>query len=260
VRKFTVPGSQLSISILILLLRIENRLTASKTFFPIQESAPGESQMRIRAIRISATSVPQPAIRDEMDVGALAAIGSTWFGASKAMIRQAISCDVCGAEKRQTNHWFVAFSHGGELRVTGWNASGRMRAGSKHLCGQTCLHKLLDDFIAGTMQARTPQATEASEREEPIAATDGSLTSAAAYSKTSSAVSIPTPIARPSQVVPASIAAPTPSRDGLQGRAMDGASAAIDDPPSYGSRRWRAEAWERERERCSAGTTHRKMS
>ena len=49
------------------------------------------------------------------------------------MIRQAISCDICGAEKRQTNHWFVAYSHGGELRVTGWNASGRMRAGCKHL-------------------------------------------------------------------------------------------------------------------------------
>jgi len=216
--------------------------------------------MWIWTIRISATSVPRPAIRDEMDVGALAAIGSTWFGANEAMIRQAISCDVCGAEKRQTNHWFVAISHGGELRVTGWNASGRMRAGSKHLCGQTCLHKLLDEFIAGTMQARTPQATEASEHEGPIAATDRSLTSAAAYSKTSSAVSIATPIAPPLQVVSASIAAKTTSPAGAQGRAVDGPSSAIDDPPSYGSRRWRAEAWERERERCSAGATHRKMS
>jgi len=60
------------------------------------------------------------------------------------MIRQAISCDICGAEKRQTNHWFVAYTAGGELRVTGWNANGRMRAGCKHLCGQTCLHKLVD--------------------------------------------------------------------------------------------------------------------
>ena len=45
------------------------------------------------------------------------------------MIRQAISCDICGAEKKQTNHWFVASTHGGELRVAGWKTDGRMRAG-----------------------------------------------------------------------------------------------------------------------------------
>jgi len=95
------------------------------------------------------------------------------------MIRQAISCDICGAEKRQTNHWFVAYARGGELRVTGWNANGRMRAGSKHLCGQTCLHKLVDEFIAGIMASRTPLAPDAALREQPIPATDASLTSTA---------------------------------------------------------------------------------
>ena len=64
------------------------------------------------------------------------------------MIRQAISCDICGAEKKQTNHWFVAWEQTGELRVSGWNSRNRLRTGAKHLCGQVCLHKLADDFMA----------------------------------------------------------------------------------------------------------------
>ena len=62
------------------------------------------------------------------------------------MIRQAISCDICGSEKKQTNHWFVAYDQGGELRVSGWNSRNKLRPGSKHLCGQTCLHKLVDEL------------------------------------------------------------------------------------------------------------------
>jgi len=54
------------------------------------------------------------------------------------VIRQAISCDICGAEKRQTNHWFVASEQAGELRVSGWNSRIHLRAGTTHFCGQTC--------------------------------------------------------------------------------------------------------------------------
>ena len=64
------------------------------------------------------------------------------------MIRQAISCDVCGSEKRQTNHWFVAFEQAGELRLGGWTSRNRARPNSKHLCGQTCVHKLVDEYMA----------------------------------------------------------------------------------------------------------------
>ncbi len=107
------------------------------------------------------------------------------------MIRQAISCDICGAEKRQTNHWFVAYTHGGELRVTGWTANNRLRAGSKHLCGQTCLHKLVDEFIAGNMSNRAQAAADAIEKGEPIAVTDASLTSKAAYAGPPNATEAP---------------------------------------------------------------------
>ena len=99
------------------------------------------------------------------------------------MIRQAISCDICGSEKKQTNHWFVAYDQGGELRVSGWNSRNRLRPGSKHLCGQTCLHKLVDDFMAKALAVRPPQA--AAEENEVVetraAAVDTRLTSNAAY-------------------------------------------------------------------------------
>lgn len=69
------------------------------------------------------------------------------------MIRLAISCDICGAEKKQTNHWFIAYEAGGELRICGWTARLRKKSGAHHLCGQTCLHKLVDEFMAKTIEA-----------------------------------------------------------------------------------------------------------
>src|ERR1035438_1065140 len=76
------------------------------------------------------------------------------------VIRQAISCDICGTEKKQTNHWFVAYDQGEELRVSGWNSRNRLRPGFKHLCGQTCVHKLVDDFMARALTTRVPQAAQ----------------------------------------------------------------------------------------------------
>ncbi len=97
------------------------------------------------------------------------------------MIRQAISCDICAAEKRQTNHWFVAYEQGGELRVSGWTSRHRLRPDSKHLCGQTCLHKLVDEFMAKCIARRAQRNDEAAEAEvEPRVLADTSLTTAAA--------------------------------------------------------------------------------
>lgn len=63
------------------------------------------------------------------------------------MIRQTISCDMCGADKKETNHWFVALEGDGELRLGTWAALGKRRRGARHLCGQKCLYKLVDDFF-----------------------------------------------------------------------------------------------------------------
>ena len=80
--------------------------------------------------------------------------GRTVRTGGNQVIRQAISCDICGTEKKQTNHWFVAYDQSGELRVSGWNSRNRLRPGSKHLCGQTCLHKLVDEFMARALAIR----------------------------------------------------------------------------------------------------------
>uniref|UniRef100_E6PYB5 Uncharacterized protein n=1 Tax=mine drainage metagenome TaxID=410659 RepID=E6PYB5_9ZZZZ len=83
------------------------------------------------------------------------------------MIRQTISCDICGAEKKETNHWFVALEQSGELRLGTWATFGKGRSGSKHLCGQTCLHKLVDDFMAGAMGIRPLSVDEEDTADSP---------------------------------------------------------------------------------------------
>jgi len=172
------------------------------------------------------------------------------------VIRQAISCDICGTEKKQTNHWFVAYEQTGELRVSGWNSRNRLRPGSKHLCGQTCLHKLVDDFMARALCTRVSHSAQ-NEADgvamEQAAHSDVSLTSDAAYAEMeSSARLISTP--PPQALVPAAPARP-PLRMPIEliakpSRAHAEAPApAVNEPPRFASRNWHAAAWERERER-----------
>ena len=118
------------------------------------------------------------------------------------MIRQAISCDICGTEKKQTNHWFVAYEQGGELRVSGWNSRNRLRPGSKHLCGQTCLHKLVDEFMAKAIAVRPHRGRGGGfDAQEQAVGADTSLTSSAAYVEVESSARLLTP---PAPAVPAS--------------------------------------------------------
>jgi hypothetical protein len=96
------------------------------------------------------------------------------------MIRQAISCDVCATEMQNPNHWFVVYDRGVELRVIRWGARPRVRANVRHLCGQTCLHKLVDEFMARPAsqhpaahpEENRPTHTEATLPAIPVATTD----------------------------------------------------------------------------------------
>ncbi len=165
------------------------------------------------------------------------------------MIRQAISCDICGTEKKLTNHWYVAYDQGGELRVSGLNSRNRLHQGARHLCGQTCLHKLVDDFITRAQEVR-PQSgvPEAAEVQVPFAATDTSLTSIAAHAPSAASAHMltpttPDPVKRQQSGEQAGVVA-------MAGRLQAmGPALAPDEPPRFASRNWRAEAWERERER-----------
>jgi hypothetical protein len=166
------------------------------------------------------------------------------------VIRQAISCDICATEKRQTNHWFVAYEQGGELRVSGWTSRHRLRPDSKHLCGQTCLHKLVDEFVAKSNAARAlrvedePEAEPRTDSRPPV---DASLTSSAAFETLDSSARlliVPAPVPpRPSpQPQPEPVILPSnPEVEALPDVPAE--------PPRYASRSWRTEAWERERER-----------
>ena len=169
------------------------------------------------------------------------------------MIRQAISCDICGTEKRQTNHWFVAYEQAGELRVSAWGSRNRLRPITKHLCGQTCLHKLVDDFMARSVAGRAQTAAD-SAAEGKAPATDASLTSKAAYNEVESSSEVessarllntPKPPAAVRGFKPQPELVPMPPRLAAE------AAAAFPpvETPRYASRSWHAEAWERERAR-----------
>ncbi|HMF53987.1 MAG TPA: hypothetical protein VK593_06535, partial [Edaphobacter sp.] len=68
------------------------------------------------------------------------------------MIRQAINCDMCGAEKLESaSHWFVAEEQGGELKMRAWGAGKGSRKNLKHLCGQKCVQRLMDNFTASIL-------------------------------------------------------------------------------------------------------------
>jgi hypothetical protein len=70
------------------------------------------------------------------------------------MIRQAINCDMCGAEKQEaTSRWFVAYEQGGELKLRGWESPKNSRKNVKHLCGQKCVQRLTANFTASVMAA-----------------------------------------------------------------------------------------------------------
>jgi hypothetical protein len=166
------------------------------------------------------------------------------------VIRQAISCDICASEKKQTNHWFVAYEQGGELRVSGWHSRNRLRPGTKHLCGQTCLHKLVDDFMARAISSRSQTGVaEAMEVRELGVGADTSLTSDAAYAEVESSARLITPVTPPTPKTPMR---PQAELVTIPARThADVPVIAADEPTRFASRNWRAEAWERERERES---------
>ena len=197
------------------------------------------------------------------------------------MIRQAISCDICGRDKQQTNHWFVVYEHGAELRVSGWSSQARMSAKAKHLCGQTCLHKLVDEYMARTLAARVaPPVDESMVIEErsilaPMRA-DASCTSAAVHA---ACVRLAAPevipidefessarLIDPADLVPEEALPPVAE---LSQRIDDKIESAVrvimpilelhhelhDEKivvpgrPGYNPRTWRGDAWKREQER-----------
>jgi hypothetical protein len=62
-------------------------------------------------------------------------------------------CSVCGAERKDANHWFVLTETKAGFHLQSWEWAVREEMldeeGTEHLCGQVCAHKLLDRFMSG---------------------------------------------------------------------------------------------------------------
>jgi hypothetical protein len=146
--------------------------------------------------------------------------------------------------------------------MSGWSSSHRLRPGSKHLCGQTCLHKLVDEFMAKSIAVRA-QPSDGEEPALPVA-TDTSLTSNAAYDAVPSSKAVFDEIESSVRLLPpAEVDAVRPALRQPAGPvtmpARNDAPGAggVPNEPGYNSANWRAEAWERERERELRAVEHR---
>ena len=167
------------------------------------------------------------------------------------MIRQAISCDICGREKQLTNHWFVAYNQGGELRRSGWNSRNRLRAEARHLCRQTCLHKLVDEFITRALDGPTSVADgKKSTFTGPpprvrAPRTDASLTSPAAHGPASPPAATPyvDEFESSARLIPAQRPQITSVKPGLS-RSEEATPAG--EATGLKPHDWPAEAWKRE--------------
>jgi hypothetical protein len=122
----------------------------------------------------------------------------------------------------------------------------------------------VDDFMARALVMRAQPAAQRDaevEVEEQAAGADTSLTSDAAYVEIESSARLITPVV---PVVPVPKFAPLrvqPELVALPGRPQADKPATLpDEPPRYASRNWRAEAWDRERERELRATGRRSDS
>lgn len=62
-------------------------------------------------------------------------------------VSEKITCDVCGIQKGEANHWImVHFGNGATPRFLPWD--GQFREYDAHLCGESCAGKMLAQSIA----------------------------------------------------------------------------------------------------------------
>ena len=64
---------------------------------------------------------------------------------------EVFTCDVCGQQKQETNHWFMLFEHLDKLVITTWVTSDptahKKAANVKHVCGEGCAQKALSKWM-----------------------------------------------------------------------------------------------------------------
>jgi hypothetical protein len=93
------------------------------------------------------------------------------------MERTQYTCDVCGTEKKETNHWwlFVVNDDGFQLAPWGtpwYQTRQRPQATIQHLCGQACAIRKLSEFMSpppppNRQEPSTEARIQQQENEEP---------------------------------------------------------------------------------------------
>jgi hypothetical protein len=116
------------------------------------------------------------------------------------------------------------------------------------LCGQICLHKLVDLFISGAIAVRAPAGAIDDIAMRPDALdTDAGRNSAIAAIELEPAAKL---VAPPDPVLPQRLPLRAhPELVAMPGRPQSAKPGPHDETPRYASSNWRAEAWDRERER-----------
>ena len=56
-------------------------------------------------------------------------------------------CDVCGMQKKDTNHWWLLFIHADSIGLFKWEAQSKEDA--LHLCSESCAVKKISEFMGG---------------------------------------------------------------------------------------------------------------
>lgn len=70
--------------------------------------------------------------------------------------RLQFTCDVCGAERRDTNHWFEFYNNGEDAGIRIFAGNERL----KQVCGQKCAHIMLDRWLStGSLEKEEPCAS-----------------------------------------------------------------------------------------------------
>jgi hypothetical protein len=66
------------------------------------------------------------------------------------MIKNAVICDGCPAEKKAANHWWIVKTTGERpvFMVWPWDSSQNVVDAAKHYCGQSCVLKAMAQWMS----------------------------------------------------------------------------------------------------------------
>lgn len=67
------------------------------------------------------------------------------------------SCNVCGKERGASNHWTLAVVDERGLALYPWKDSDARLEGMQHLCGRSCVQRLIDKALDSTPFAVVPK-------------------------------------------------------------------------------------------------------